>query len=329
VFLRGALHRRHGGDWTGTVRIPRWLGQQVLQFSLVAEFGPNYRPTVADYSSQRLSRLHFPTKLTVVSGTDDTRPAVTSVSFSPKSIDSTNGPEHVTVTAHATDTGSGVKYLEVSSGIQNGANGSTAGDYPFPGVGYLSSDDFHARLHKSAGNTWVGTTTIRQCVPSGTYKLNVDARDAAGNSHYYSTKQLAKHHITSTVQVTSKHGDTVAPYVYSAATYGADSEVFLNFSEGVATVDTSTLTLYPMAPRKSRFTKPAPIAGIVCANGRTTVACSGSAGLVTSAVLTVPSLVPGHQYELYANLDDTTPQLTDGNANPMDWNNNAVEVKDS
>jgi hypothetical protein len=105
--------------------------------------------------------------------------------------------------------------------------------------------------------------------------------------------------------------------------------VFLNFSEGVATVDTSTLTLYPMAPRKSRFTKPAPVAGIVCANGRTTVACSGSAGLVTSAVLTVPSLVPGHQYELYANLDDTTPQLTDGNANPMDWNNNAVEVKDS
>jgi hypothetical protein len=44
--------------------------------------------------------------------------------------------------------------------------------------------------------------------------------------------------------------------VYSAATYGADSELFLNFSEGVANVKASTLTVYPLSPARSRFATP-------------------------------------------------------------------------
>jgi hypothetical protein len=65
------------------------------------------------------------------------------------------------------------------------------------------------------------------------------------------------------------------------------------------------------------------------ANGTHTVDCSGSDGLVTSAVLKVPSLKPGHQYDVYANLNQVTPQLTDGNRNPMQWNYLATQVKDS
>ena len=115
----------------------------------------------------------------------------------------------------------------------------------------------------------MGTTKVKQCVPSGTYKLNVSLRDVAGNYRYYSTKQLAKAHITSTVDVTSKHGDIVAPYVYSAATYGPESKLFLNFSEGVANVSTSTLTVYPLSPASSRFTTPATVTKMTCSNGTT------------------------------------------------------------
>lgn len=43
------------------------------------------------------------------------------------------------------------------------------------------------------------------------------------------------------------------------------------------------------------------------------------AGLVTSAKLTVADLKPGAQYIVYANLNQVTAQLTDGNRNPMDW----------
>jgi hypothetical protein len=38
---------------------------------------------------------------------------------------------------------------------------------------------------------------------------------------------------------------------------------------------------------------------------------------------------PGRRYDVFANLDQTTTQLVDGNGNPMDWNYAATEVKDS
>ena len=88
----------------------------------------------------------------------------------------------------------------------------------------------------------------------------------------------------------SKHGDVEPPYVYSAATYGADREVFLNFSEGVANVNTSTLTVYPLSPRKDRYRTTSAITSITCSNGHNTVDCSGSGGLVTSAILFISDL---------------------------------------
>src|SRR5581483_3852510 len=125
--------------------------------------------------------------------------------------------------------------IDVFGNIRHGINGVATGAYPFAsaGVGFLSQDNFHARLKKTSSGAWVGTTTVKQCVPSGTYKLQVNMNDLAGNYRNYSTKELSKAGITSTVEVTSKHGDIVAPYVYSAATYAADKELFLNFSEGV------------------------------------------------------------------------------------------------
>lgn len=330
VFLRAVL-RPHGRTWSGSVRVPQWLGDQTLQALLSADFGRRFRPRDRSYNAATLRRMGLPSTVTVVSGTDRSKPTLSSLAFSPSSIDSTSGAEQVTVTAHATDTGSGVDSVEVEGGIRHGVNGVPDGFYPHAasGIGYLSSDNFHVRLHHTTGTTWVGTTTVRQCVPSGTYKLEVQVRDAAENYHGYSTKALAKAGITSTVDVTSKHGDVAAPYVYSAATYGPDHALFLDFSEGVADVDPSTLHVFALSPRSARFTAPESISAITCANGTDTVDCSGSGGLVTSAELTIPSLNPGGRYEVYANLDQAVPQLVDGNGNPMQWQYAQTEVKDS
>ena len=325
---------RVAGGWSGTLHVPPWLGDQTLVASLYANFGPNYRPGSRGYDTDALRRLDLPTKLAVVSGVDDSRPTLTSLSFSPPSIDSTHGAEQVTVTATATDTGSGVRSIEVGSGIRHGENGVAAGAYPHAaaGVGFLSSENFQVRLKKAANGDWVGVTKIKRCVPSGLYKLSASLVDRARNYHSYSTKDLAKAGITSTVDVKSKHGDVVAPYVYSAATYGAESNLFLDFSEGVANVSTTTLTVYPMSPKSTRFTTPATVTEIVCSNGtKDNIDCSGAGadGLITSAKLTITGLNPGKKYQVYANLNQIGDQLTDGNRNPLDWNYAATEVVDA
>lgn len=332
VFLRAVLHRQVGG-WSGALRVPRWLGRQVVQPYLVADFGSGFRPATRSYSPFTLAHRHFPATLSVVSGVDTTDPALHSVTFSPSAIDSTTGAQRVTVTAQAADTGSGVRAIEVSGGIRHGVNGVAESTAAYPlaaaGIGYLSSDDFTVRLRKTATGEWSGTTTVRQCVPSGTYRLTANLVDVAGNYRYYSTRQLAARHITSRVSVTSKHGDVAAPYVYSEATFAARNQLFLNFSEGVANVNTTTLSVYPLSPRDSRFTSPATVSQLECDHGKTTVACSGANGLVTAVALTVPDLTPGVIYDVYANQDRSAPQLVDVNGNPMDWNSRAAEVRAS
>jgi hypothetical protein len=155
--------------------------------------------------------------------------------------------------------------------------------------------------------------------------------DVANNGRDYSRKGLAKKAlandgITSSVHVTSEHGDAVAPYVYSAASDVANNQLDLDFSEGVANVDTSTLTVYPLSPKSSRFTSPATIDSITCYHDTSTVDCHGSGGLVTSATLMLDHLHAGTTYAVYANLNQVTTQLTDGNGNPMTWRNSATVI---
>lgn len=332
AFARAVL-KRSGSGWHGTVRIPRWLGKQTMQPELSVFYGSHFRPSDRFYTPDDLSRRGFPSRLQVISGVDRSKPTLRSVSFSPSSIDSTSGAQLVTVTAHAGDVGSGVRSIEVSGGIRRGLNGVATGSYPFAsaGIGYQSSNAFSVRLRPAANGAWVGTTTVRRCVPSGTYKLTASVLDVAGNDRYYSTRQLAASHIRSTVDVTSKHGDVEAPYVYSATTLVATHSLTLDFSEGVANVNTSTLTVYSLAPRQNRYQHAMTISTITCYNGSSPppVDCSGSGGLVTAAVLTVPGLKVGTDYEVYANLNQVTPQLVDGNRNPMYWNYRQTGVQGS
>jgi hypothetical protein len=328
VFLSARL-RRHHGTWSGTLRVPRWIGDQHLQVNLSTSYSNHYRPEFRSYDSDQLHHRHFPSRIAATSRVDHTRPRLTGLSISPNPIDTTSGPERITVTAHATDTGSGVRHINVGGYIRHGDNGVEGGTYPYAaaGIGYDSSNEFDVRLHKTSTGAWTGSTKIKRCVPSGTYKLSADLDDGADNYRDYSSKKLASDGLPGTVDITSEHGDVEPPYVYSAATYAADHELFLNFSEGVTNVNTDTLSVYKLSPSKDRYQHTARISSVVCSNGTTTVDCSGSDGLATSAVLTLPRLEPGKKYEVYANLDQVAPQLTDGNRNPMDWNYAATEVK--
>jgi hypothetical protein len=105
--------------------------------------------------------------------------------------------------------------------------------------------------------------------------------------------------------------------------------ITLDFSEGVKNVTDSTLDVFALAPASARFQTPLAISHIVCSDGTGTVACSGSGGLVTSAVLTVPDVSAGRNYQVWANPDSVTSQLTDGAGNPLDWSFQAADVTGS
>lgn len=103
---------------------------------------------------------------------------------------------------------------------------------------------------------------------------------------------------------------------------------------GLATNDNSHYHYYStkqlaLSPRSRRFMTPSTSSAITCSNGTHTVDCSGSGDLVISAVLTIPHLKPGKKYDVWADLNQTIPQLIVGNGNPMQWTQQETEVIDS
>jgi hypothetical protein len=327
-FGRSARLHRSGREWTAQLRIPRWLGDHILKADLFAGFPRHDRPAVRRYDAGALRRLGFASQIAVTSGVDTAKPSLTSLALTPTQIDTTGGPEQLTVTATATDALSGVRRVVANLFIRHGSGGAAAGLYPYPGFGYASSGGITIVLKPHDGQ-WVGTGTFQECEPGGQWHLDLDVQDHAGNVASYSAGQLAKAGLPSGVSVTSTPGDVEAPYVKGATASGIDHTITIDFTEGVKNVSTSTLQVYPREPAAQRYTQPAAISAIVCSNGSAIVDCSGSSGLVTSAVLTVPNLTAGADYEVFGNPFAVTPQLTDGNGNPLYWNDPATEVTGS
>jgi hypothetical protein len=308
------LKRTHHDHWVGHVKVGKWLGHLVAQPTLIAGFGKAVKPRFKEFDQDRLKALHFTHALKITSGVDSTKPALTGLRVTPTTVDTRSGSQLVTITARATDKQSGLGFAV--------AQIVSRGGFETPG----SFRDVRLFRH---GNLWIGHANIRECAPSGTWKVSIDLVDRADNVAQYSSKKLLAAGLPGTLSVTSNPGDAVPPSVQSSTASGAGNMITLDFSEGVKNVTDSTLDVFSLAPASARFQTPLAISHIVCSDGTGTVACSGSGGLVTSAVLTVPDVHAGRDYQVWANLDSVTSQLTDGAGNPLDWSFQAADVTGS
>jgi hypothetical protein len=313
-FKVARLKRTSHDHWVGHVKIGRWLGHLVADPNLFTVFRASGRPRFKAFDADRLKALHFTHSLTITSGVDSTKPALTGLRVTPASVDTTSGSQLVTVTAKATDTQSGVAFAQAQLVAPQGRE--TRGSL------------LNVRLTRH-GKEWTGQAKIRECVPDGTWRVSVDLVDRAETVARYSSKTLLAAGLPGQLPVTSHPGDSVPPFVKNATASAAHHMVTLDFSEGVKNVTDSTLAVFALAPASARFHTALTISGIVCSDGTGTVACSGSGGLVTSAVLTVPDVAAGQDYEVWANQHSTTSQLTDGAGNPVDWSYQAADVTGS
>jgi len=172
---------------------------------------------------------------------DKNPPVLTFFTYTPQSVDVTNGPATFNATVQATDDLSGV-----------------AGAY----VEWISPDGTRAvggNLSLTAGTTlngtWTATFTVPQFVEPGTWNINqLFLGDAAGNSKYYYQSDLQALGYPTTLQVID--GTSVAlasgtnpsaynqPVTFTATVTSGTSTVAtgtVNFIDGATTIGSGTL----------------------------------------------------------------------------------------
>lgn len=328
--------RRTAHGWRGHLTAPRWVGNITLLANVDASFGRDRKPSYRNYSTSQLKLDGLTSTMTITSNLDNRAPRLTGLTFTPTSVDTHTGAQTVAVTASATDAVSGVKHLEVdfdkhsNRGIVFSDGSDQAGAASAVGLGafddYADGGDVSVRLNRT-GSTWTGTATFRKCVPVGTWHVSASLTDNAGNSRYLNGKRLAKLGVPNTLQVAAAHQYVFDPVVTAATAAGAYHQITLDFSEGVENLTTSNLAAYAISPAATRYQKQLTISTIACSNGKKIIDCSGSGGLITSAVLTIPAVTGGKHYEVWADPDATTSQITDAGGLPVSWQYAIAQVR--
>jgi hypothetical protein len=335
VNLRARLRpAKHG--WRGHFVVPRWSGDVTPQGNVEAAFASGLSPRYRSYSSAQLKARGFASTVAITSSVDVTPPRLTDFSFTPDSVDTTTGKQTVAVTASATDAVSGVKQIEVSFeknsglGIVFDAGSNPRGAESAAGFGSLGEfqdgGNVNVRLTRT-GSQWTGTATFRECVPAGKWHVSASVLDNAGNAAYLNGKKLTALGFASTLQVAAAPQYVFDPVVTAATAAGAYHQITLDFDEGVKNLTSSNLTAYAVSPADTRYQAPLPITAIACSNGKALIDCSGSGGLVTSAVLTIPNVTGGRNYEIWADLGATTSQIADAGGLPLSWQYPIAQVK--
>ncbi len=172
---------------------------------------------------------------------DKNPPVLTFFTYSPQSVDVTNGPATFNMTAQATDDLSGVEGIGVSwvspDGTEGVGNGMT-----------LSSGT-------NLNGTWMATVTVPQFVEAGTWNLSrVIVIDNAGNSKTYSQSDIQALGYPTTLLVID--GTSVAlasgtnpsaynqPVTFTATVTSSSSTVAtgtVNFMDGATMIGSGTL----------------------------------------------------------------------------------------
>jgi hypothetical protein len=306
-----ALKRTTGNHWRARFTVKRWAGDSMAIPRLQARYGPDVAPDIAFFNHRQLRALHLAHSLRITSRADLRRPVLTALRVSPATVDTRSAAGHLTVTAKATDHRSGVSKIQVDAA-------------EFASAGHTG--DITSVTLKRQGMKWVGTMTFRQCVPAGSWQFTLFVFDHARNGAGYGPKRLSSLGLPAQITVRSNPQHLDAPAVNGATASAKHHTIRLKFSDGVKNVTPATLSGFALQPAATRFHSSLPITGITCSDGAGTADCSGTGGLVTSALLDVPDVAAGQQYEVFANIHSITSQLTDNFGNPLDWSRAAARV---
>jgi hypothetical protein len=189
------------GVYQFQIDVPRFseLGTWRVINILVNDATRNFR----NYSAAELAAQGLPTTIEVVGVSDTTPPHLISLSFDPAVIDTSSGPQQITVTARITDDLSGFE---------------TSGVTFFSPSGQTISGTFHAS-NRTSGDGLDGVYQVQIDVPRfselGTWRvINILAGDATRNFRNYSAAELAAQGFPTTIEVAGV-SDTTPPHLVS------------------------------------------------------------------------------------------------------------------
>jgi len=177
----------NNGTFSGTVTIPRWVGN--AKWAASAQVTDAVGNTKS-YTNAQLKKKKWKRAVTVKSGVDSVAPTVAAFSFSPRAIDSGNGPASVNATATLKDAASGVASASITWTGPSGYQKLTANLSRVSG--------------SPASGTWKGKATTPCYAEAGVWKASATVTDVAGNTRHYTAAQLeaAGHDTELTVTMT-------------------------------------------------------------------------------------------------------------------------------
>ena len=152
------------------------------------------------FSISTLAARGFVTQLQVINNNEAIPPEISEFSFTPSTIDTTNGSQNVTITLRVTDAASGVSSIGVSFILAEGCDFDGCELYDAQGVNISSAN-------RISGDAKDGVYRIVHTFPQnfvGTYYVFVRASDALGNSKSLNSEQLAARGFSSQLRVTAR-----------------------------------------------------------------------------------------------------------------------------
>ena len=232
------------GIYTGTVTIPQYSEQGTWSINSV-----HLEDNAGNFSTIYTSQLQadgFPSSFQQTGMGDTTPPTLAGFSFTPTTVDTSNGTATITFTAHITDDISGVS--NTNDGVTVFADSPSTGAYQATEL-YLASGT-------SLDGIYTGTITIPQYSEQGTWSINsVHLEDNAGNVSTIYTSQLQADGFPSSFQngnltpsaptgLTARQNPTkTAPQLYWNASTDANSlyNIYRNNTK-IASTTTTTYT---------------------------------------------------------------------------------------
>jgi hypothetical protein len=274
-IVSAGLSRVSGNDLAGSYSTTATFPQaaQAGTWTVSVTLGDNAGNRIT-LQSATVVNLGFPGTLSVVdTAPDTTPPTLLSVSFSPSTIDTSNGPVPVTISIGASDFQSGVSFNQFEFALTISPQGA-GGSGP---VQYVDAIDFRLASGTPQNGVWQVTKIMPQ-YSGGNWVLNqVTLYDAVSNHITLTPAQLAAMSINPVLSVTSAQTDStppsltglsLAPSVIDTSASAQNVTVTVSANDDISGVDFTPATpnlaayfhLYFFSPSGGQFAEVSPYA---------------------------------------------------------------------